>query len=132
MSAHTESWNRYAYVGNNPLAYVDPLGLDDEDDTWDTYSIGGGWGGWVLGGCSYGSDGAGFPEENCGPFTIYLPVGVGVNGGGGGGKAGAGNGQGGGSSNPPPGGEPPTTGPIWSEQIPIYGGPINPYQSILG
>ncbi len=22
-----QSWNRYAYVGNNPLAYVDPLGL---------------------------------------------------------------------------------------------------------
>jgi hypothetical protein len=23
----TQSWNRYAYVGNNPLAYVDPTGM---------------------------------------------------------------------------------------------------------
>jgi hypothetical protein len=27
-----QSWNRYAYVNNNPLALIDPLGLDDESD----------------------------------------------------------------------------------------------------
>ncbi|MBA3242464.1 MAG: RHS repeat-associated core domain-containing protein [Acidobacteria bacterium] len=27
MPASPQSWNRYAYVGNNPLAYVDPSGM---------------------------------------------------------------------------------------------------------
>src|SRR5206468_476541 len=27
-SANPQSWNRYAYVGNNPLANIDPLGMD--------------------------------------------------------------------------------------------------------
>ena len=26
-----QTWNRYAYVGNNPLNYIDPLGLSCED-----------------------------------------------------------------------------------------------------
>ena len=25
-----QTWNRYVYVGNNPLVVIDPLGLDDE------------------------------------------------------------------------------------------------------
>jgi RHS repeat-associated protein len=29
--ANPQSWNRYAYVQNNPLALIDPLGLDDDD-----------------------------------------------------------------------------------------------------
>lgn len=32
-----QSWNRYAYVGNNPLRYIDPLGLYE----WDALTLGG-------------------------------------------------------------------------------------------
>jgi len=31
--SHIQTWNRYAYVGNNPLAFIDPLGLEDTSTT---------------------------------------------------------------------------------------------------
>jgi RHS repeat-associated protein len=77
-----QTWNRYAYVANNPLSNTDPLGLEIES-CWgfDCGGVGGG------GGCMGFTDGAGYPGENCGPYTVYLPVGPGGGGGGGGGSA---------------------------------------------
>jgi RHS repeat-associated protein len=56
-----QTWNRYAYVGNNPLNAVDPLGLylcgTHEDDPW----------------CNGGGQGAGggAPCSNCGANTSW-------------------------------------------------------------
>jgi RHS repeat-associated protein len=38
--SNPQSWNRYAYVLNNPLAYKDPLGLECvwDDGSWDSIS----------------------------------------------------------------------------------------------
>ena len=44
-----QTWNRYAYVGNNPVALIDPLGLDDCACDW--------W--WDGGGDGGGGDGSG-------------------------------------------------------------------------
>ena len=49
-----QTWNRYAYVGNNPVALIDPLGLDDCacDWWWDGGGDGGGGDGSGVGGYS--------------------------------------------------------------------------------
>jgi RHS repeat-associated protein len=59
-----QSFNRYSYVTNNPLAHVDPSGLDDDPDCGDdcdtTDGGGGGGGGGGTGGdrqCTFNSDG---------------------------------------------------------------------------
>jgi RHS repeat-associated protein len=48
--ANPQSWNRYAYVLNNPTNALDPLGLV-EDDPWDHFVAGGSYGG--GGNCTY-------------------------------------------------------------------------------
>jgi RHS repeat-associated protein len=112
-----QSWNRYAYALNNPLALTDPLGLDvfgncDDGDPFCCDPFTG-----ICGGCPLGGE--------------FCPIGPFPGGGGGGGGAS-------GSSGPTPISEPPVNvgvpddlgpmnGPIWSEQVPIYGPSLNPY-----
>ncbi len=67
-----QSLNRYAYALNNPLSYVDPLGLDDSDCGDDDGCGDGGDGGGAGGGGGY-SDG-GTPADT--PPPGYSPSGV--------------------------------------------------------
>lgn len=68
-SANPQTWNRYAYVLNNPLAMVDPLGLcvidgmEYQDNDWACSWLGGGGGG---GGGSAGGGGGSF-------VAVYVP-----------------------------------------------------------
>jgi RHS repeat-associated protein len=68
--ANPQSWNRYAYVNNNPLALIDPSGLfttvtqppqndDDDDDDGCATPLGGCLGGGSTGGSSGGGPGGG-------------------------------------------------------------------------
>lgn len=75
--SNPQSFNRYAYVGNNPTTFVDPLGLDH--CTWVLTSEGG-----TLN-CTL--DGGGGGQSGIG--SGYLPVGgIGPGGGGAGGGGG--------------------------------------------
>jgi RHS repeat-associated protein len=108
-----QSWNRYVYVLSNPLALIDPLGLEppqnscpDNDESGDCDGDGGGTGGDPD--CTYGYSDSGV-TENCPapPCDASMqscptngPTNTSTNGGGsGGGGAGAGAGSNGGGTN---------------------------------
>jgi RHS repeat-associated protein len=61
-----QSWNRYAYVLNNPLGNVDPLGLCGEDGVWDCPMVQESDGGGFGGGCTL--DGGYIPCNVAGAF----------------------------------------------------------------
>jgi hypothetical protein len=73
-----QSFNRYAYVLNNPLSLRDPLGLEDsdcgDDDSCDDGGSGGGGGGGGGGGTGGGYSNGGSPPDT--PPSGYSPTGV--------------------------------------------------------
>jgi RHS repeat-associated protein len=74
-ASNPQTWNRYAYVGNNPLRSIDLLGLEDCLDCLD--DDGGGGGGGDGGGGGGGSDGGTWGDQagDNPPSPLNLPVG---------------------------------------------------------
>lgn len=71
--ADPQSWNRYAYVQNDPVNHNDPSGMNLAfSSPWDDWG-GGGWGyNWILpgGGWDWGSP---WPWNPCGGGSQWLP-----------------------------------------------------------
>lgn len=94
-----QSWNRYAYVGNNPLMFVDPLGLEAGDCSDITYAESHAKCRNYPGCIAYGTEGC-------------IPIPGGGDGGADSGMGGTGGGGGGGGGNPNPPSQPnPQTQP---------------------
>jgi RHS repeat-associated protein len=89
---NSQSWNRYAYVLNNPLSNIDPLGLDTTAYQW-------------IGNCLYQSDGTNSTTSGPGGTIVvtetWSPWSLLWCAGGGGSPTAAGGGGGGGAEGPP-------------------------------
>ncbi len=115
-----ETWNGYAYVGNNPLAYVDPSGMSLWSAIGDFFS--GAWGGITD---FFGGGGGGgatyclsFGDDGCGASS-------GASSGDGGYSGGGGFGAGGGIQNPTPSGGGGGGGPTAQPSTPKPQAPKN-------
>src|SRR5206468_7781501 len=91
--ANPQSWNRYSYVLNSPLTYIDPLGLTMQMICMPGYSVGyddyqgsGQWGP-ISGWCTYYDDGFNYPG-NVSLSYNNSPTTSGGGGGGGGNNSG--------------------------------------------
>ena len=77
-----QSWNRYAYVNNNPLRYVDPTGMDQSSDCYWYGNCSALFGPGGAGGSSYGGGPSGCTLDgapvSCG--SLSGPGGLGSNG----------------------------------------------------